>query len=288
MSLRSRAELALVLAAILWGSTFVIIKDALADITPVLYLLIRFSLSSLLLLAFVRSRPSRRMVLGGILTGAFVGVGMILQTYGLRDTSASNVGFLTSLYIPLVPFVAALVYQARTGWREGIAVVLATLGLALLSFDPSTLRMNRGDILTVAAALMFSFQIVFVKRFAAEGDAVWMAWFQVFMTAAVSALAIGFEHTTVRWTTRLQVAMAITVLGATVIAYLLQAFGQKYTSANRAALIFALEPVFACAASYLWLNERLPPRGWFGAALVLLAVLLAELKPGAPAKHSSN
>ena len=148
--------------------------------------------------------------------------------------------------------------------------------------------MNRGDILTVAAALMFSFQIVFVKRFAAEGDAVWMAWFQVFMTAAVSALAIGFEHTTVRWTTRLQVAMAITVLGATVIAYLLQAFGQKYTSANRAALIFALEPVFACAASYLWLNERLPPRGWFGAALVLLAVLLAELKPGAPAKHSSN
>lgn len=288
MSLRTRGELALVIAAILWGSTFVIIKDALADITPVLYLLVRFSISAVLLLAFVRSRPSRRMVIGGAITGVFVGIGMILQTYGLKYTTASNVGFLTSLYIPLVPFVAALVYQARTGWREGVAVVLATLGLSLLSFDPSTLEMNRGDLMTVAAAVMFSFQLVFVKRFGGEGDAVWMAWFQVFMTAAVSALAIGWEDTRVVWTQRLVFAMAITVIGATVIAYLLQAFGQKYTSATRAALIFALEPVFACIASYFWLGERLSSRGWLGAVLVLLAVLVAELKPQAAPEHSNS
>ncbi len=288
MSLRTRGELALVIAAILWGSTFVLIKDALADITPVLYLLVRFSISAVLLLAFVRSRPSRRMVIGGAITGVFVGIGMILQTYGLKYTTASNVGFLTSLYIPLVPFVAALVYQARTGWREGVAVVLATLGLSLLSFDPSTLEMNRGDLMTVAAAVMFSFQLVFVKRFGGEGDAVWMAWFQVFMTAAVSALAIGWEDTRVVWTQRLVFAMAITVIGATVIAYLLQAFGQKYTSATRAALIFALEPVFACIASYFWLGERLSARGWLGAVLVLLAVLVAELKPQAAPEHSNS
>jgi drug/metabolite transporter (DMT)-like permease len=288
MTSRYRGELSLFVAAVLWGSTFVLVKDALGDISPVLYLAIRFAIAAVLLLGLVRRWPSRRMVVGGVATGLFVGVGMILQTVGLKYTTASNVGFLTSLYIPLVPFVAAIVYQARTGWREALAIVLATAGIGLMSIDPATLSMNYGDVLTVGAALMFAFQIVFVKRFSTEGEAIWMAWFQIAMTAVVSAAALPFEERMLVVTPRLVWALVITIFGATLAAYLLQSYGQRYTSANRAALIFATEPVFAGLTGYLYLGERMGARGWLGGALVLAAVLMAELKPGGQPEHSSK
>jgi drug/metabolite transporter (DMT)-like permease len=288
MRSRYRGELSLFAAAVLWGSTFVLVKDALGDISPVLYLTIRFAIAAVLMLGLARRWPSRRMVVGGVATGLFVGVGMILQTVGLKYTTASNVGFLTSLYIPLVPFVAALVYQTRTGWREALAIVLATAGIGLMSIDPATLSMNFGDVLTVGAALMFAFQIVFVKRFSTEGEAIWMAWFQIAMTAVVSAAALPFEERMLVVTPRLVWALVITIFGATLAAYLLQSYGQRYTSANRAALIFATEPVFAGLTGYLYLGERMGARGWLGGALVLAAVLMAELKPGGQPEHSSK
>lgn len=288
MSLRTKGELALVIAAAFWGSTFVVVKDALGDISPILYLVIRFWIGAALLLLWVRNRPSPVMIRGGIQTGIFVGIGMILQTIALQHTSASNVGFLTSLYIPLVPFVAALVYRVRTRWQEAVAVVLSTVGIGLISFDPSSASINPGDLMTIGAAVMFSFQIVFVQRYSGEGDAVWIAWFQVAMTAVVSTIALPMESYFVVWTPRLWIALAITVITATVLAYLLQGFGQRQTSATRAALIFATEPVFSCIASYFWLGERLSGRGWSGAFLVMLGILLAELKPGANSEHSSN
>jgi drug/metabolite transporter (DMT)-like permease len=288
MSERSRGELALAIAAMIWGSTFVVVKDALGDISPVLYLAIRFWSGSILLLFWLRKKPSRRILVGGVLTGLFLGFGMILQTVGLKYTSAANVGFLTSLYIPLVPFVGACVYGIRTGWREIAAVVVASIGIGLMSFDPSSLSVNRGDLLTIGAAVLFSFQIVLVTRFGVAGELAWLAWLQVTMTAIVSSFGLALESSFVFWTMRLWWAFGITVLGATVAAFLLQSWGQRQTTATRAALIFALEPVFAGLASYFWLGERLNGRGWVGAGLVLLGVLLAELKPQDDREHSSN
>jgi len=288
MSRQSRGEWAIAIAAMIWGSTFVVVKEALADITPVLYLAIRFSVGAAIMTFWLRRLPSRQMVKAGLLIGTIVGCGMILQTTGLGLTSASNVGFLTSLYIPLVPFVAAAVYQVRTGWKELGAVFVATIGLGLMSFDPSSFTMNRGDLLTVFAAVLFAFQIVLVKRLGVDGEEAWMAWFQVAMTAAVSTIGLGFETFHVVWTIRLLWAFAITVFGATVAAFLLQSYGQRQTTATRAALIFATEPVFAGLASFFWLGERLSGRAWLGAGLVMLGVLLAELKPGGKKEHSSK
>ena len=291
MNLRGRAELGLAMAAMIWGSTFVVVKDALVDVSPVLYLALRFWMGALLLLPFLRSRPSRRTVLGGMATGCFLGVGMIFQTMALKYTSASNVGFLTSLYIPLVPFVGAYVYGVRTGWKEVGAVLVASAGIGLMSFDPESLSVNRGDVMTVCAAVLFAFQIVMVTRFANDGELVWLAWLQVTMTAVLSTAAIGLNldgGNFVVWTMRLWWAFGITVFGATVAAFLLQSWGQRHTTATRAAVIFAMEPVFAGLASYFWLGERLTGRGWTGAALVLVGVLLAELKPVGDKEHSSK
>ncbi len=286
--MRLKAELALAVAAMIWGSTFVVVKDALEDISPVLYLALRFWMGSLILLIWLRGRPSRRMLLGGFMTGLFLGFGMILQTLGLKYTSASNVGFLTSLYIPLVPFAGACVYGFRTGWRELLAVLAASAGIWLMSFDPSSFTVNRGDIMTVGAAVLFAFQILLVTRFGMEGELAWLVWLQVTTTAVVSSFGLVLESSFVNWSMRLWWAFGITVLGATVAAFLLQSWGQRYTTATRAALIFALEPVFAGLASYYWLGERLTERGWTGAGLVLSGVLLAELKPRGDREHSSR
>ncbi len=284
MSQRTKAEFALVAAAIVWGSTFVVVKDALRDISPVLYLAIRFGAAALLMLPLLlfAPRPGRRLVLGGLATGCLLGLGMILQTVGLKYTSAANSGFLTSLYIPLVPFVSAFVYGDRTGWRERIAVAVATVGIALMSFDPASFAINRGDLLTIGCAVVFSFQVVMVAHFAGPSGTAWLAWLQIVTTAAIAGggAVLGVAGPEfVSWTPQLFWAFAITIGGATVLAFLLQSWGQRHTTASRAALVFASEPVFAGLASYLWLGERLSPSGWAGAGLVLSAIVLAELKP---------
>ena len=142
--------------------------------------------------------------------------------------------------------------------------------------------------MTVVAAVLFAFQIVLVTRFGVEGELAWLVWLQVTMVAVVSSFGLVLESSYVNWTMRLWWAFGTTVLGATVAAFLLQSWGQRHTTATRAALIFALEPVFAGIASYYWLGERLTGRGWAGAGLVLLGVLLAELKPGGDREHSSR
>jgi drug/metabolite transporter (DMT)-like permease len=121
-----------------------------------------------------------------------------------------------------------------------------------------------------------------------DGEEAWMAWFQIAMTAVVSTIGLGLESSRVVWTIGLLWAFVITIFGATVAAFLLQSWGQRQTTATRAALIFATEPVFAGLASYFLLGERLSARGWVGAGLVMLGVLLAELKPGVEKEHSSK
>jgi drug/metabolite transporter (DMT)-like permease len=293
-----RPILALATAAAIWGISFPIVKDAYADISPLLLLAIRFGLGAVLmpLAAFrgiLQTRPLPRTLRGGALTGVFVGCGMVAQMLGLRDSSAANTGFLTSLYIVLVPFVAYLVYRSRVQVQEWWAVVLAGGGIALLSLDPRTLSFAAGDWLTMVSAMFFAFQVVLVQRFSSEGQEAWVAWLQIAVTAAVAGLAVGVGlegESFLRGTPRLYWALGFTVIGPTVAAFLLQSWGQRHTTATRAALIFATEPVFAGLASTWLLSETWPPRRLTGAALILGAILVAEvkLKPRRNREHISK
>jgi drug/metabolite transporter (DMT)-like permease len=301
---------ALALAAAIWGVSFPLIKDAYADISPVLLLSLRFSLGALLIALLTRpkNRPTPSTLRGGLLAGTFVGFGMILQMLGLARTSASNSGFLTSLYIVLVPFVAFFVYQVKPQWRELWAVPLAGGGIALLSLEPGSLRLGTGDLLTIASAVLFAFQVVLVQRYTtlgrhSPGQDHWVALLQVAATGAICSfgLLLGLDRPIhLAWSPRLAFALTFTTLGATVAAFLLQAWGQKHVSATRAALLFATEPVFAALASTWLLGETWNPRRLTGAALILAAVAVAELrfpstgrangklKPGPESEHISN
>lgn len=287
---RVRAELALAGVAFLWGTTFVIVKSALEDVSTFLFLALRFTLASLLLAFWLRRRLARRTPVdwrGGALCGLLLFAGYALQTAGLRWTTASNSAFITGLYVVLVPLLASLVYRNRPRLAELGGAALATAGTAMMSGGMPA-QWNRGDLLTAGCAAAFAGHILAVERYSRRMDFERLSLMQIAAVAALSwAGAALLEPARILWTPRVWFALLATSVLATAVSFLLYTWAQGHTSAARAALIFALEPVFAglvaWAAGESWTASSLA-----GAALILAAIVLVELKPAASVQHPEH
>jgi len=285
-----QADLALVIVALLWGTTFVIVKRALNDISTLHFLAIRFAVASVCMLAmFARTfqsagaGPVLAGMRGGAIAGIFLWLGYVLQTLGLKYTTAGKSGFLTGLYIVLVPVIGTVVYRRKPQKRELIGVCIATAGMAVLtlpSFDRQ-LRMNRGDALTLGCAVAFAFQILLLGYYSQRERYEAVALGQIAATALLSTVFLGFESSAIVWTRELIFAIALTGVFATAVAFALQTWAQQYTTANRTALIFALEPVFAFATAVAVGGEPVTVWAVCGGALILGGILAVELKPRA-------
>ncbi len=285
---RGRAELALAAVAFLWGATFVIVKGALEDVSTFLFLALRFSMASLLLAFWLRSRLVRRTPVawaGGALCGALLFAGYALQTAGLRWTTASNSAFLTGLYIVLVPLLGSFVYRSRPRAAELGGAALAAAGTALLSGGlPS--EWNRGDLLTAGCAVAFAAHILAVERYSRRMDFERLSLMQIAAVAVLSwAAAAWIEPARVVWTARLWWALGTTSVLATALSFVLYTWAQGQTSATRAALIFALEPVFAGLVAWAAAGERWTAATLAGASLILAGIVLVELKPASAGRH---
>ncbi|MBA3972757.1 MAG: EamA/RhaT family transporter [Candidatus Solibacter sp.] len=284
MSTRLRAELTLVLIALIWGATFVVVKAALADATTLAFLAIRFSVASLLLFLVFRSRlgaavPARTSWIGGAVCGAFLFVGYALQTSGLRYTTASNSAFLTGLYVVLVPLFVSIHARRRLGLAVWAACALAFAGTALMT-GLGIGAPNRGDLLTIGCAAAFSAHIVAVAHWSGRINYEWLTLLQVAGVAALSLATFWWAETpSIHWTPRLLAALLATAALATALSFSLYTWAQRHTSATRAALLFALEPVFAGLVAWVFAGERWTALSLAGAALILASILLAELKP---------
>ncbi|HEU0121001.1 MAG TPA: DMT family transporter [Bryobacteraceae bacterium] len=284
------AVLALAFVSLIWGATFVLVKRALADVTPALYLALRFSLAAtVLLLVFygrMRRGISRRDLLAGFGTGTFLMLGYILQTAGLQTTTPSKSAFLTGLYIVLVPFVNSLVYRNRPRFLEMAGVIIAGLGMGLLSMQGESLSIARGDLLTIGCAVAFAVHIVLLGHWAPRVGFASLSVLQIASAAVVAGLAAPVVETpAIRWSTAVLGAILIGGVFATALAFVLQTWAQQRMTATRAAVIFSLEPVFAWIFSWLWEGEILTARAAIGAALILAGILLVELKPAPAAAH---
>jgi drug/metabolite transporter (DMT)-like permease len=276
------AELALAFVCLLWGATFVLVKNALDDISPTLFLAIRFSIASVLLALLYLSRrePIRRGWTGGLLAGLFLYTGYFLQTLGLKYTTASKSGFLTGLYIVLVPLIGAAVYQKVPGLSEWMGVSLATLGMGLMTLTSARFEIGAGDALTIGCAFAFAIHMLLLAHYSRRMQTELLALLQIVTCAVISLTTFRFiECAFVRWTPGVLVALLVTSVLATAVAFLLQTWGQKYTTATRAALIFSLEPVFAWLTSYVVEHEVLTGQSLAGAGCILAGILLVELKP---------
>ena len=287
---RWKAELALAFNAVIWGTTFVLVKGALHQISPVLFLVMRFSLATVALAVLFGSRWKRRtpqaprvtgkMVATGAMIGLFLFAGYLLQTLGLQSTSAPKSAFLTGLATVMVPLLAALVYKIRPNISEVAGVLVATLGMGLMTLEGPINSISRGDLLTFGGAIAFAAHIVATGHFTDRIGYEVLSVTQI-GAAALAALSLvcWVETPRVQWQPLVVWAILITGLLCTALAFTIQAWAQHYTTSTRTALIYALEPVVAWITSFCIAREGLSGQAAAGAALILSGVLLVEMKP---------
>ena len=282
---RRGADAALVVACFLWGISFVIVKRALDDATPLAFAALRFGIGAALLAPFAHlgRRFSARELGAGLLLAALLGFGFLFQTTGLVWTTPSRSAFIVAISSVLAPAMAAVALRERPGWPLVTAVLLAALGTYWLT-APDGGGLNRGDVLTLATAVLFGVQIVATTALSRRYDPLRLVWLQIAGTAVLGAAGAAlFEQASIHWTRLFVWSLAYTALGPTVVALLLQMFSQRHMSSARAALLFCFETLFAAACSWLVMGERLSAQQWLGGGLILGGMVLAEL----PTAHSA-
>jgi len=271
-----RPLLALVAVTAVWGLTFVQVKDAVALYPLLAFLALRFGIATAALavpgVARVR-RLGRRGWGAASFAGLLLAAGYTLQTAGLARTSVSSAGFVTGMYVVLTPLLALVLFRLRVGRAAWIGVGLATAGLALLSgVDAGS---PGGDLLVLAGAAVYSLQIVLMERYAPLYDV--LAFTLVEMLAAFALLgvvAIPVYEVPHGWT--VWGALLVTGLFASALAFLVQTWAQRRTSATRTAVVFTLEPVWAALFGYTLAGDRLGALGWAGCAVIMSGIVLAE------------
>ncbi|MGX5728687.1 DMT family transporter [Metapseudomonas otitidis] len=281
-----RADILMLITAAIWGAAFVAQRLGMDAIGPFLYTGLRFGLGALVLLPLLYLLPrgehhepmNRGLLLGGVLMGLALSLGINLQQVGLLFTSVTNSGFITGLYVIIVPLLGLLLGH-RTGMGTWIGALLAVGGMFLLSVGDN-FQVARGDWLQLAGAVVWGVHVLLVGFFASRHDPVRLAILQ-FITCAVISLALALVLEDIRLDAIISAGPAILYGGviAVAIGYTLQVVAQKHAIASHAAIILSLEAVFAAIAGALMLSESLHARGYLGCALMFVGMLVAQLWP---------
>ncbi len=277
-------ELALIAATIAYGATFKLVQNALEDVTPVGFILLRFSLGALVLLPLAirngwRGPASKRdsylasqFVLAVIVFGVIGFAGYWFQNEGLKRTTTSNSAFITGLFVVFTPLIETAVTRRRPSRNVLVAVCFAVVGLFFL--EGATFHFSLGDALTLACAALFGAWILVGGFLTQRFDPVALTAGQlvVFTLLAIPVVAVnGLGHVT----GRVVLAAVVTGVFCSAIAFTLQLWGQRFVEPSRSAVILEFEPVVAGLIGY-WVGERLGVSGYVGAAIILAGIVIAE------------
>ena len=276
------AQVSLLAITAIWGLTFVLVQEAVAR-TPVLsFVALRFLLAALVVAALAR-RPLRALSRDGWAAGCAMGAcltaGYLLQTYGLQHTTAAHSGFITGLFVVFTPLLAAVVLRRAPSAVHVGGVALSLVGLALLAGVGGQLH-PLGDALTLGCAIAFAVHILVTDRVTRAHATSALLAVQLGVCGVVSlgaALAVGQLQAPPDGS--VWVALLVTALLASALAFFVQTAAQRHAPPERTALIMAGEPAFAGLFAYVLRGERLSATGWVGAALILAAIVLVELVP---------
>jgi drug/metabolite transporter (DMT)-like permease len=281
-ALRRLAELSLIGIASVWGLTFVMVQDAIALLPTMAFLAYRF-IPAALIVAVIFHRQLRALPAdgrrAGLVMGVFLTGGYIFQTLGLEETSASNTGFITGLFVVLTPILGAVFLRQRIPVIAWLAAGVSMLGLWLLSGAGGEFNL-RGDGLVFLCAISLAAHILATARAVARFDVgallavqLGVVGFTCLAIAAVAGQLEPPEGATV-WS-----ALIVTSLVASALGFFVQSFAQQHAPPARTALILASEPAFAGLFGWLLNDERLTATGWLGAALIMAAILTIEVVP---------
>jgi drug/metabolite transporter (DMT)-like permease len=296
MSRSVRAHLLLFCVVGVWGSTFVLVKSVLRDISPLLFNLLRMTLA-FFCLAVLYHKQWKRIRRAGWISGALLGfvlaVAYQFQTAGLKLTTPSKSAFITGMTLVLVPVLGALPGVRRSGsrppaWNVWLGVVLAFSGVVLLASPPGNLTgIGAGDLLTLGCAFAFAGHIIFQDRVSEKGAGKGtdlaavpfeqLALLQVgFCTLVMAASTPLLEKPHVRWSGLVVFTLIVEAIFGTAAAFTIQSWAQKFLAPTYLVLIYAMEPVFAWLTSLGFLHQGLSARAGWGAVLILTGVLAAE------------
>lgn len=276
------AEGALVGVAAVWGLTFVMVQDAIALLPTMAFLAYRFLPAALLVALVFRRRLGGLSSAGwraGALMGAFLTAGYVFQTLGLEQTTASNAGFITGLFVVLTPVLGAIFLRDRIPGVAWAAAGVSAIGLFLLSGAGAQFT-ARGDGLVLLCAAAFAAHILVTARAVGEHDVGALLVVQLavcgFICLVIAAVAGDLEapRGMTVWS-----ALIVTSLVASALGFFVQTYAQQHAPPARTALILASEPAFAGLFGYLLASERLSALSWSGAALILAAIVAVEVVP---------
>jgi drug/metabolite transporter (DMT)-like permease len=282
VNLRRVSEIALVAIAAVWGLTFVMVKDAIEELPTLAFLAYRFIPASLIVALVFRKqlvRLSRDGWRAGAVMGVFLAGGYIFQTLGMEDTTASNAGFITGLFVVLTPVLGALVLSQSVPATVWLAAGLAAIGLWLLSGAGTDFN-TRGDGLVLLCSFSLAAHILATARAVKLHDVGALLAVQLgvvgFVCLGLGAVAGDLEapHGSTVWS-----ALIVTSLIASALGFFVQTFAQQHAPPARTALILAAEPAFAGLFGWLLNDERLSATGWLGAVLIMTAIVAVEIIP---------
>ena len=310
--MKLRAYLLMLAVVAIWGSTFVVVKAALADATPAAFNAVRMTLAFAVLAVVYRRhwrRIDRHQITAGASVGLCLALGYQFQTIGLARTTPSKSAFITGLLVVLVPFLSLIPGihppgARRPRWNAFAGALLAFAGIVLLTVPasssstgnsllallPDPASINVGDVLTFGCAVGFAFHCLALAHVSPRIDFQPLALLQVGFCASFMLLSLPLiEHPQIHWTPRLIAALVVAAVLATAAAFSVQSWVQAVLPPTHTALILTMEPVFAWITSFAVLGERLGLRPAAGAGLVLAGILLTELvaAPHLPSAHEA-
>jgi len=290
MTRQIKAALSILSITVVWGSSFILMKNITENIPFYAYLFLRFSIAGIILaLIFIRQlgKISRKTLIQGTIIGFTLFAGMSLQYSGLNFTSASNSAFIPGLNVVMVPVISALYLKKKPPLRAVIGVVLATAGLFFLSGGFSGIW-NIGDTLTLLCAVCFAFQIIFINKFTQESDARQLAVVQIVSAAVMYGIlwagyGLSAEPATVVINTRVILTALYTGAMGTAFAFGVQTIAQQYTTPTRTALLLTFEPVFGALFALTipgpdGTTERLTIATAIGCLLIFIGMIVTEVR----------
>ena len=291
-------EIALLFNTLIWGGTFALIKNAFNDISPLLFLALRFGSAALIFLRLVKSslkKTNKKTLIAGSILGLFYFAGFTAQSLGLNLTTATKSGFITGTFVVFIPILQLIIEKRKPKWFNILSVFLVLVGLILLSSKGENALdfikqlgsdFNLGDLLTLLCALLFAFQVVYVDVFTKKYDYLPMVFVQLLITG-VGGFVLSYNFSiasleTVKFTINTTVVTAIlyTAIFASIIATVIQLKFQKFVSPTKAGIIFSIEPIFASIFAYFLLSEKISNFGFIGCVLIFAGVIVSEVFSG--------
>lgn len=283
VSNKVKGSLLLVLAAMIWGSSFIVMKSAVDFLTPNVLLFIRFSLATVIMsIMFYKYIKDTKLkdLKGGMITGTCLFLAYLVQTLGLTMTTPGKNAFLTAVYCAIVPFLVWIFYRKRPDNYNFMAAVLCVLGVGLVSLD-GDLSINMGDLLTLIGGLFFAFHILAIKKYSKEMHPIKLTTLQFAMTAVLAFLgSLFFEDISLIKQIDSSIIIQIGYLAffATAVTLLCQNVGQHLVSECNAAILLSLESVFGAFFSVLFYGEILTLKVFLGFIIIFVAIIVSETK----------